>query len=52
MLYRFADCILDTEYHTLYRTNECIELRLLVLRLLTYLVEHRDRVISKQELGK
>ncbi|ETX06894.1 winged helix-turn-helix domain-containing protein [Candidatus Entotheonella palauensis] len=52
MLYMFADCILDTERHTFYRANQDIRLRPLVFNLLTYLVEHRDRVISKDELGR
>lgn len=50
MRYTFADCVLDTELCQLYRAGEAIAIRPKVLQVLTYLIEHNDRVVSKQEL--
>src|SRR5215471_10653578 len=50
MLYRFADCALDTQLYTLHRAGQTTRLAPKVFEVLCYLIEHRDRVISKQEL--
>ena len=50
MRYVFADCILDTRLYTLYREGTVIRLRPKVFHVLQYLLEHRDHVVSKDEL--
>ena len=50
MRYRFADCLLDTQCYLLRRAGQSIPLRPKVFHALIYLLTHRDRVISKQEL--
>ena len=50
MLYRFADCVLDTRLYTLDRAGQRTRLAPKVYEVLCYLIAHRDRVVSKQEL--
>ena len=50
MIYRFADCVLDTQLYTLDRVGQSTRLAPKVFEVLCYLIEHRDRVVSKQEL--
>src|SRR6516162_2864350 len=50
MLYRFADCTLDTQLYTLERAGQTTRLAPKVFEVLGYLLAHRDRVVSKQEL--
>src|SRR4029450_3857182 len=50
MLYRFADCVLDTQLYTLARAGQRTRLAPKVFEVLCYLIAHRDRVGSKQEL--
>jgi class 3 adenylate cyclase/predicted ATPase/DNA-binding winged helix-turn-helix (wHTH) protein len=50
MIYRFADCALDTHLYTLERAGQSTRLAPKVFEILCYLIEHRDRVVSKQEL--
>ena len=50
MRYRFADCALDTQLYTLERAGQRTRLAPKVFEVLCYLIEHRDRVVSKQEL--
>src|SRR5919198_3251683 len=50
MIYRFADCVLDTQLYTLQRADQSTRLARKVFEVLCYLIKHRDRVISKQEL--
>ena len=50
MIYRFGDCILDTNLCTLERGGQTFRLRLKVFRMCLYLLEHRDRVVSREEL--
>lgn len=52
MRYWFADCQLNTEHYTLYRADRAIQLRPQEYRVLTYLLAHRQRVVSKQELAE
>jgi DNA-binding winged helix-turn-helix (wHTH) protein len=50
MLYRFANCVLDTRLYTLDRAGQRTRLAPKVFEVLCYLIAHRDRVVSKQEL--
>ncbi len=50
MRYVFADCILDTRLYTLYRGGTAMRLRPKAFHVLQYLLEHRDHVVSKDEL--
>src|SRR5207244_7947877 len=50
MRYRFGDYVLDTLRYELQRTGEPQPLRPKVFQVLAYLLAHRDRVVSKQEL--
>src|SRR5262245_27186292 len=50
MRYRFADCALDTQLYILHRADQTTRLAPKVFEVLCYLIEHRDRVVSKQEL--
>ena len=50
MIYRFGDCELDTGLYTLQRGGQTIRLRPKVFRLCLYLLEHRDRVVTREEL--
>lgn len=50
MIYVFGDCELDTCLYTLQRVGQTIRLRPKVFRVCLYLLEHRDRVVSREEL--
>ena len=50
MIYRFAHCTLDTQLHTLCQDGQRALLSPKVFEVLCYLIAHRARVISKQEL--
>jgi predicted ATPase/class 3 adenylate cyclase/DNA-binding winged helix-turn-helix (wHTH) protein len=50
MRYSFGDYVLDTQRRELHRVGEPIKLRRKVFQVLVYLLAHRDRVVSKQEL--
>ena len=50
MHYFFCDCVLDTERYELYRAERQVSLRPKAYQLLLYLLEQRDRVVSKNEL--
>src|SRR5919106_2909251 len=50
MRYSFGDYVFDTQCHELHRAGEPIKLRRKVFQVLAYLLAHRDRVVSKQEL--
>src|SRR5262247_1740974 len=50
MICRFVDCVLDTQLYTLHRAGQSTRLAPKVFEVLCYLIEHRDRVVSKQEL--
>src|SRR5262245_26061598 len=50
MNYIFGDCELDTSLYTLQRAGQGIRLRPKVFRVCLYLLEHRDRVVSREEL--
>jgi DNA-binding winged helix-turn-helix (wHTH) protein len=46
----FADHTLDTDRHELHRGSEPIAVEPQVFDLLVYLVQNRDRVVSKDDL--
>ncbi len=50
LIYRFAEYELDTARHELRQAGILSPLEPQVFHLLTYLIEHRYRVVSKQEL--
>src|SRR5262245_20124150 len=50
MRYLFGDYVLDTQCQELQRAGAPVKLRRKVLQVLVYLLAHRGRVVSKQEL--
>jgi TolB-like protein/DNA-binding winged helix-turn-helix (wHTH) protein/Tfp pilus assembly protein PilF len=50
MIYVFGECTLDTCLYTLQRAGQTIRLRPKVFRVCIYLLEHRERVVSRDEL--
>jgi DNA-binding winged helix-turn-helix (wHTH) protein len=50
MIYRFEDCVLDTERYALRRAGEVIALERKVFEGLRYLLARRDRMVSRTEL--
>jgi DNA-binding winged helix-turn-helix (wHTH) protein len=50
MIYRFGDCEFNTHCHTLRHAARLLRPRPKVLRVLTYLLEHADRVVTREEL--
>ena len=50
MRYLFGDCTLDIERRELRRGSELLPLEPQVFDLLVHLIQHRDRVVSKNEL--
>lgn len=49
-VYRFGDCALDAQIRELRVAGALVPIQPKVFDLLLYLVEHRDRVVSKDEL--
>ena len=47
MLYRFDECLLDTEERTLRRAGELLPLEPLVFDLIEFLIRNRGVVVSK-----
>jgi DNA-binding winged helix-turn-helix (wHTH) protein len=50
MIYRFGECEFNTHCHTLRHATRLLRLRPKVLGVLTYLLEHADRVVTREEL--
>ena len=50
MIYVFGDYELDTQRHELRHAGTSCPLEPQVFAVLLYLIRHRDRVVSKQEL--
>jgi DNA-binding winged helix-turn-helix (wHTH) protein len=50
MLYIFGDCTFDTERCELRHTGETVTVEPKVFKVLAYLLEHRNRVVTKAEL--
>ena len=50
MIYHFGGCRFDTSLYSVQRGGQSIRLRPKVFRVCLYLLEHRDRVVSREEL--
>ncbi len=50
MIYRFGDCELDEERRELHRAGQRVAIEPKVFEVLLYLLSHRDRVVTKEEL--
>ena len=50
MVYVFGNYELDTYHRELRTTGTPVKLERQVFRVLVYLVQHRDRVVTKEEL--
>jgi TolB-like protein/DNA-binding winged helix-turn-helix (wHTH) protein len=50
MIYRFGECALDTQLYSVQRCGQSIRLGPKVFQMCLYLLEHRDRVVSREEL--
>jgi DNA-binding winged helix-turn-helix (wHTH) protein/predicted ATPase len=50
MRYRFSDCVFDASREELYRQGEVMHTTPQALKVLRYLLEHRERVVSRDEL--
>ena len=50
MIYQFGECTFDTSLYSVQRGGQSIRLRPKVFRACLYLLEHRDRVVSREEL--
>jgi TolB-like protein len=50
MLFRFGSCSLDSDRRELTRNDEVVAIEPQVFDLLVYLVQHRDRVVSRDDL--
>jgi DNA-binding winged helix-turn-helix (wHTH) protein len=49
MRYAFGECVFDTERHELCRAGAPVKLQRKVYQVLAYLVEHRDRLVTKED---
>ena len=50
MLVRFADCDVDLDRVEIHRGDDLVPVEPQVFDVLTYLIEHRERVVTKEEL--
>ncbi|MGH8068204.1 MAG: winged helix-turn-helix domain-containing protein [Candidatus Entotheonellia bacterium] len=50
MIYLFGDCELDEALYELCRAGVPVKLEPKAFRVLAYLIQHRDRVVTKDEL--
>jgi DNA-binding winged helix-turn-helix (wHTH) protein len=50
VLYRFEKYVLDTDRRELRQGDELVPLAPQVFDILVYLIHHRDRVVSKEDL--
>jgi DNA-binding winged helix-turn-helix (wHTH) protein len=50
MIYTFGECVLDTQLHVLSRAEQPVKLRPKAFEVLVYLLEQRDRIVTKHEL--
>src|SRR5262244_3653008 len=50
MIYTFGECVLDTQLHVLSCAEQHVKLRPKAFEVLVYLLEHRDRIVTKHEL--
>jgi DNA-binding winged helix-turn-helix (wHTH) protein len=52
MHYAFGDCVLDTQRYVRHRAGQPVRLRPKVFQVLVYLLTHRERVVTKQEMSE
>jgi DNA-binding winged helix-turn-helix (wHTH) protein/class 3 adenylate cyclase len=52
MIYRFGDCLLDTQRYQLQRAGQPVRLRSKGFLILHYLLDQRDRTVRKQEISE
>src|SRR5215471_3024705 len=50
MVYYFGECILDAERYELQRAGAVVAVEPKVFQVLVYLIEHRDRMVPRDEL--
>jgi TolB-like protein/DNA-binding winged helix-turn-helix (wHTH) protein len=50
MIYQFGECTVDTSVYSVQRGGHSFRLRPKVFHVCLYLLEHRDRVVSREEL--
>src|SRR5215471_12315926 len=50
MIYYFGECILDAERYELQRAGVVVGVEPKVFQVLVYLIEHRDRLVPRDEL--
>jgi DNA-binding winged helix-turn-helix (wHTH) protein len=50
MIYVFADCVLDEALQELRRAGQVVAVEPKVFEVLVYLLQHRDRIVTKEEL--
>src|SRR5262249_25870671 len=50
MVYYFGECILDAERYELQRARAVVAIEPKVFQVLVYLIEHRDRLVTLDEL--
>ncbi len=50
MIYRFNQCTIDTERYQLRLSDKIVSIEPLVFDLLAYLIGHRDRIVTREEL--
>src|SRR5215217_5700186 len=50
VIFRFGDCTVDTSLREVCRAGETVHVEPQVFDLLAFLIEHRDRVVSKDEI--
>src|SRR5262249_13581133 len=50
MVYYFGECILDEQRYELQRAGAAVAVEPKVFQVLVYLIEHRDRMVTRDEL--
>lgn len=51
MVHRFGDCMIDTDRGELHRAGALVPVEPQVFQLLVYLLDHPDRIVTKDELN-
>ena len=50
MVYYFGECVLDEERYELRRAGAVVAIEPKVFQVLVYLIRHRDRLVTRDEL--
>jgi len=50
VIFRFGDCTVDTSLREVCRAGKAVHVEPQVFDLLAFLIEHRDRVVSKDDI--